>query len=159
MGHVSKTSAEYCAYALNSLQQVIDMLETVPAEQFNMQHWWLDKGMAFDDDANKMYKVADGPCGCVIGHLIQRGLLAGDVISAKDMPEGALPYQYADRVWVQISNGLGLYNSKVCEWLFSQYSYLSSHKISKADVISRVRFIMAEEARRGVTTDKPSNTA
>jgi hypothetical protein len=128
-----------------SLRAVIAMLEAVPPEQFNMHHWWLEDGMAFDEDRNLMYKVADGPCGCVVGHLIQRGLLDGAVIEPRDLPAGSLPYQYHDRVWVQIADALKIYNDKIAEWLFSQYSYsFSVRKITKEHVISRIRFMLSE---------------
>lgn len=140
-----KTAAQYRTEEVAALEGVIAMLETVQDEQFNMAHWWLEDGMAFDDDRNVMYKVADGPCGCVVGHLIQRGLLSGEVLQPKDVPTGALPYQYSDRVWVQISDGLGIHNYKIAEFLFSQYAYMMTKRsIKKEDVIRRVQFILEE---------------
>lgn len=128
-----------------NLDSIIAMLDTVPPEQFNMQHWWLERGMAFDDEANRMYKVADGPCGCVVGHLIQRGLLTGDVLDPKDVPAGSLPYQYRDRVWAQISDALKIYNPEVTEFLFSQYAYsMRAQPIKKEDVVRRIRFVLEE---------------
>jgi hypothetical protein len=128
---------------VESLKSVKQMLESVDPAQFNMNHWWLDTGEAFDDDRNVMYKVADGPCGCVIGHLIQRGLLEGSVIVPSSVPDGSLPYMYRDRVWVQISDALKLYNYEIAIWLFSQYAY-NKHPISKEDVVRRIDFCISE---------------
>lgn len=127
-----------------NLQAVIEMLRTVPDEQFNMEHWWLEDGEAWDEDRNVTYKVADGPCGCAIGHLIQRGLLSGEVLKPKNLPPGSLPYQYHDRVFVQIADALKLYNSKLAEFLFSQYSYINRGAIRSGDVIRRIEFVLSE---------------
>ena len=129
-----------------NLAGVIEALRKVPDEQFNMEHWWLEDGMAFDEDRNVMYKVADGPCGCAVGHLIQQGLLSGEVLKPKDVPAIAMPYQYSDRVYVQISDALEIYNYKVAEFMFGQYAYLGSRDgpITQEDVIRRINFIISE---------------
>lgn len=128
------------------LLAVIDTLQSVPDEQFNMEHWWLEDGMAFDNDRNIIYKVTDGPCGCAIGHLIQRGLLSGSVITPSEMPDGSLPYEYTDAIYVQIADALHIYNYKIAEFLFSQYAYLGKKRLIKRDdVIRRIKFIIAED--------------
>lgn len=129
-----------------NLLAVAEALKDVPEEQFNMNHWWLENGMAFDEDRNVMYKVADGPCGCAVGHLIQRGLLSGEVLTPKDVPQGALPYEFRDRIYVQIADALKIYNYKLAEFLFSQYTYTKSRErpISREDVIRRINFIVSE---------------
>jgi hypothetical protein len=129
-----------------NLLAVAEALRDVPDEQFNMNHWWLEEGMAFDDNRNVMYKVADGPCGCAVGHLIQRGLLSGKVLEPKDLPQGALPYQYTDRIYVQIADALKIYNYKLAEFLFSQYAYTGARErpIAKEDVIRRILFVVVE---------------
>ncbi len=128
-----------------NLLEVIDVLRSVPDEQFNMEHWWLEDGRAFDDDRNIMYKVADGPCGCVVGHLIQRGLLSGEVLKPKDVPSGSLPYQYSDAIFSQISDALKLYNKGIAEFLFSQYAYFRPRaNITQQDVVCRIEYIITE---------------
>ncbi len=129
-----------------NLLDIIDMLRGVPDEQFNMEHWWLEDGMAYDEDSNVTYKVADGPCGCTVGHLIKKGLLSGEVLKPKDVPAGSLPYEYSDRIFVQIADALKLYNYKIAEFLFSQYSYLRIFKkrITQQDVIRRIEFVISE---------------
>lgn len=129
-----------------SLLAVVEALRDVPDEQFNMNHWWLDDGMAFDDDRNVVYRVADGPCGCAVGHLIQRGLLSGEVLKPKDVPRGALPYEYTDEIYVQISDALKIYSHQLAEFMFSQYAYTKSRErpISRDDVIRRILFVVSE---------------
>ena len=118
--------------AKENLLAAIEMLKSVPDEQFNMEHWWLKDGMAFDEERNRIYKVADGPCGCAVGHLIQRGLLAGDVIKDRD------------RAFWQISDALGIYNDTIAEFLFDQYTYPRGKRITKEDVIRRIEFVISE---------------
>lgn len=134
------------AEAVKSLKEVAEFIKTIPDEQFNMGHWWLEDGKAFDDDRGVVYKVADGPCGCVIGHLIHRGLLGGEVLKPDGLGPDALPYQFSDRVFVQISDALKIYNYKIAEFLFSQYSYERhwSGEISRDVVINRINFICSE---------------
>lgn len=133
--------------ATENLLAAIATLETVPDEQFNMAHWWLEDGRAFDDDRNVMYKVADGPCGCAVGHLIQRGLLSGEVLKPEEVPSGALPYEYRDRIFVQITAALEIWNYKVAEFLFDHYSYSPIiGKITRQHVIRRMHYIISEMA-------------
>jgi hypothetical protein len=135
---------------IKSLSKIAEFLLTVPDEQFNMQHWWLEDGMAFDDDRNRVYKVADGPCGCAVGHLIQIGALPGSVIDPNSIPSSAAredwtPSGYRDRIFVQIADELKLYNYKIAEFLFDNYSYFHlGRSITKHDVIRRIEFIMTE---------------
>jgi len=142
----AKARARQRAEMKENLLSAAEALRTVPDEQFNMNHWWLEDGMAFDDDRNVMYKVADGPCGCAVGHLIQRGLLSGEVLTKTELPPGALPYQYSDRVYVQIADALKIYNYKLAEFLFSQYAYTGAREkpIAKEDVIRRILFVVSE---------------
>ena len=128
------------------LLSVVRALREVPEEQFNMDHWWLEKGIAYDEDRNVMYKVADGPCGCAVGHLIQRGLLSKEVLNPKDLPQGALPYQYNEQIYVLIADALKIYNHKLAEFLFDPSLYLRvlERPISPSDVIRRILFVLSE---------------
>jgi hypothetical protein len=117
------------------------MLREVPDEQFNMNHWWLKDGMAFDDERNRMYKVADGPCGCAVGHMIQRGLLDESVLNPAGLFK--LEYEHRESIWGAISKGLGLHKPLLAEFMFCQYQY-HKHPITKADVIRRIEFVISE---------------
>ena len=143
---MNRKRAEQRATAKASLLDVAEVLRNIQVAQFNMSHWWLEDGMAFDDNRNVMYKVADGPCGCVVGHLIQRGLLRGDILTPKDVPQDALPYEFTDRIYVQIADALKLYNYKIAEWLFSPQAYLGTldRPLEPRDVIRRINFIISE---------------
>lgn len=129
---------------INNLRAVIDTLRAVPDEQFNMNYWWLEDGMAFDDYRNVMRKVSDGPCGCAVGHLIQKGLLEKDVLNVRSGEWG--PYTESERrsiTFQQISRGLGFDNYETTRWLFDQHAY-SVHPITKSHVIRRIEFIISE---------------
>jgi hypothetical protein len=128
---------------IHHLRTIIKTLQSVPDEQFNMEHWWLKDGLAFDEERNKLYKVSDGPCGCPIGHLIQRGLLSEAVLETKDVPSGALPYEYREHIWIQVSDALKL-NTHITQFLFDHYAYHRHRAITRNDVIRRIKFIIAE---------------
>jgi hypothetical protein len=117
------------------------MLRGVPDEQFNMGLWWLADGMAFDDDRNRMYKVADGPCGCVVGHMIQKGLLPGGVLGETGRFPGV------DDAFRRIDVEMKIFNTQVTRFLFDQYAYPSrvyGGAISKEQVLGRIEFVISE---------------
>lgn len=135
------------AVVLKNLSDVLAMLVDVPDEQFNMAHWWLPDGQAFDDDRNKMYKVADGPCGCVVGHMIQKGLFD----SVDPSLIGPKPYvskpviSPREEVFRVVDEALFLYNRELTKFMFDNYAYANPGRhITKTNVVRRIEFVMSE---------------
>lgn len=134
------------AEAIANLRAAAEMIQAVPPDQFNMNHWWLADGMAFDDYRNRMYRVADGPCGCAIGHMIQKGLLGSpDVLGFTIGAHGGVGAEWTrDGVFGRVSDALKLYNSSLAQFLFDQYFYPRSSDISREQVVRRIEFVISE---------------
>lgn len=121
------------------LYEAAAFIESIPDEQFNMNHWWLSDGMAFDDERNRMHKVADGPCGCAAGHMMQRGLFG------LSTPTERVERQ---RMFVILGDAFGV-GWKRAEFMFDQYAYDARDRQNKQVVATRIRFI-ADEALQKV---------
>lgn len=129
------------------LLEAAEFVESIPNERFNMDHWWLEDGQAFDDDRNEMYRVADGPCGCAIGNMIQEGLfgLTGDVLATppEERALRRLPYQDRQATFARIGDIFGI-PYQMAEFMFDQYAYPRASAITQAQVARRIRFIASE---------------
>ena len=119
------------------LFEAATFIESIPADEFNMHHWWLTDGMAFDDDRNRVYRVADGQCGCAVGHMIQKGLFG--------LTDEHTKYRGAGRqaAFVKIGDVFGV-NYKLAEFMFDAYSYAG--EITRERVAARCRFVASEDA-------------
>jgi hypothetical protein len=116
-----------------SLLDAAKFVESIPIEQFNMDHWWLESGMAFDEDRNRIYRVANGPCGCPIGHMVQKGLFG---LKKEDLENER------QRIFVIIGDAFGI-GYKKAEFMFDQYAYTPGPRTREA-VAKRIRFIAEE---------------
>lgn len=144
-----ETIKEYKRELLNaskeSLLAVLGFLKDIPDGQFIMEYWWSDDGFMFDEDGRK-FKIAEGKCGCVIGHLIDKGLLSKEVtkIKSKDPLFPDLSIRPENVLYMQIARALKL-DFNTTQFLFNPQHYLDKHRpIKKVDVIKRIRFIVEE---------------
>lgn len=131
------------------LRECAAVIATIPPEEFNLCHWWLPEGMAFDDDRNRMYRVADGPCGCPVGHLVRNGRIHGlrfDSLSRLEDQQVVPPSPAArERIFVLVGSEFGL-SYEIAQFMFDQYSY-NGRDTSAAAVIRRMEFICGEIER------------
>jgi hypothetical protein len=109
-------------------------VEQIPHDQFNIDHWWLPDGLAFDDDRNRQYRVSCGTVGCAVGHMTHAGAfgLTADVLKN--------PRQ---RVMVIIGDCFGV-SFKLAEFMFDQYGYSLGRPVTVADVVRRIRYVASE---------------
>ena len=131
------------------LNAIAEFVLTIPPELFTMGHWWCAGGMAFDDDANKMYKVADGDCGCAIGHCINKGMVALTIDDLTKIPgdlgirteTGVRKYAFG-----KIGEALGITTIEA-EFIFDQYAYSHFFRstITREQVADRLRFVAAAQ--------------
>ncbi len=119
------------------LLEAADFVESIPDNEFNMGHWWLEDGIAYDDMRNKMYKAHDGKCGCAIGHMGQNnkfGITTSTYAATQDI------------VFPRIGDKFGI-PSDVAQFIFDQYSYPTGSLIgakAKKVCASRLRYLATE---------------
>jgi hypothetical protein len=124
-------------YGAGDLYAAADFIESLPKERFEMSHWWLPDGMAFDDDRNEHYKVADNPCGCAAGNMAVEGLF-GLSLELFENPREYVFTRLADLFAIRTVEA---------EFIFNQYAY--SCDVSAARVAERMRFVASQ--KRGTT--------
>lgn len=124
-------------YGEGDLLKAAEIIESIPDSEFDLGHWWLPDGMAFDDDRNKMYRVSDSQCGCAVGHMAHVGAfgLTEDVFSGgHDIPF----VRMADLFAIPL---------EVSKFLFSQYAYRNTRGAdAKCDVVNRLRYCAEQKA-------------
>lgn len=130
----SVNSNSYSGSKMNTkLSAIADMLEDLSDSEFQMEHWWLKDGIAFDDDRNQPYGVTkDVPCGCAVGHGVNKGLLGEDTIEAD-----------RERTFVNVGHQLGI-PYKLAEFLFDNYSYPYYIRNKRLACVERIRFVQNE---------------
>jgi hypothetical protein len=134
------------------LRSAAEFVEAIPLKQFNIEHWWLKDGMAFDDDRNRMYRVSDAPCGCAIGHMIQRGRFGMTEKTLEMKSEfNLLPSELREQVFVRIGDAFGV-PFQLAEFMFDSYTYPAyvRNSIKPAHVAKRIRFVADEIEDSGV---------
>jgi hypothetical protein len=124
------------------LRERADFVEAIPEAEFNLDHWWLPDGRAFDDDRNRMYQVASGKCGCAVGHMMIAGLIDGLSMSVnKQLLDHGEATITRDRIFVLVGDTFGV-SYKLAEFMFDGYCYFSDK--SRAAVARRMRYIASE---------------
>ena len=123
------------------LKMIVDMLESTPDEEFNINHWWLEDGVSWDPCRNTTKRVANGQCGCAIGHAINKGILPESVIRM-DHENFEYEYEMRDNVFDKIAHELEIYDGVIAKFLFSQYSYRGI--VTKQRVIDRINFVLKD---------------
>jgi hypothetical protein len=121
------------------LREVAALIEQIPDAEYTLEHWWCEGGMAYDEERNKMYRVAPGDCGCPVGHMAKRGLFG---VSYEELLGHGIGRQ---RTFVIIGGIFGVTYS-VAEFMFDQYGY-SPRDRSRAAVLRRVLFVIGEIER------------
>lgn len=126
------------------LLDVADFIESLPPEQFNMNHWWLDDGIAFDDERNKMYRVSDGPCGCAVGNMAAIGLF-GITKDIWESPNFDTIYSCVSRgyIFCQVGKVFAI-NPIEAAFIFDQYAYTGNP--TRCMVADRCRIVAGEYA-------------
>lgn len=129
-------------YGSGCLLKAAVFVEAIPEHRFNMMHWWLPDGTAFDDDANRVYRVADGPCGCAAGNMASEGMfgLSLDLFSNQ---RGYIFARLADLFAIR---------TNAARFIFDAYSY-QSPGVTRADVARRMRFVASEAAGARLNRD------
>lgn len=143
----SRKSMPWPAYGTGDLSAVADLIETIPDAEFDMTEWWLPDGTRFNEDLNKVERIASGQCGCVAGHMARARMFGLHPDQLRADP---------DEVYASLGRLFAI-PIVVAEFVFCADSYWHyGGAPAKAAALRRIRFVAAEKiAANAVPEYKP----
>lgn len=131
--------AEIFARPVAALDALRALLDGIADDAFYMGEFWLPTGERFNDQRNRMERVAPGPCGCLIGHAVHAGMVPL-------LPPALLPSMGSDDVYRLASDAFGIYSTDLVRWFADPFAYVA-RPVTRADVARRIDFLRQECAQ------------